>query len=103
MRIKSCFCHERILLVLNNDLRIGDFKGSEKKYELRGSLYLKEDSLEILGTYMTIIACLFILESTNAPNSNYSLLAFEDYFSEEVARSFERQAFDLTNVYRPDT
>lgn len=90
--------------VLNNDLRIGDFKEViEKKYELRGSfIYLKEDSLEILwDIHDNFSLSTFILESTNAPNSNYSFLSFgEDYFSEEVARSFERQAFDLTNVYR---
>ncbi|MCG1012407.1 hypothetical protein JT739_07320 [Tepidanaerobacter sp. GT38] len=87
--------------VLNNDLRIGDLKRDiEKKYELRGNvIYLREDNLEILwDIHNNNSLSTFILERRNTDSND--LILSEDYYTEEVARSFERQAFDLTNVYR---
>jgi uncharacterized protein YkwD len=86
--------------VLNNDLKIGDLQRDiAKKYNLRiNVIHLKEDGLEILwDIHNDYSVSTFILESITYGNK----LSFgEEYYSEEVARSFERQAFDLTNVYR---
>ena len=86
--------------VLNNDLKIGDLQRDiEKRYKLRiNVIHLKEDGLEILwDIHNDYSLSTFVLESSIYSNK----LSFgEEYYSEEVARSFERQAFDLTNVYR---